>query len=91
MNEESLNHKRWKYKYHIVGIPKCRRKVLYGQLRREMGEVLHSLARRAESRILEGHLQPDHVHVLMAIQPKYSVAPDCGIYERKKCDPYRKE
>jgi putative transposase len=67
MNEESLNHTRWECKYHIIWIPKYRRKVLYGQVRREMGEVLHNLARHKESRILEGHLQPDHVHVLMAI------------------------
>ena len=55
-------------------IPKCRRKVLYGQLRRELGEVFHELARQKECRIEEGHLRPDHVHVLMSIPPKYAVS-----------------
>ncbi len=83
MDEESLNHTRWECKYHIIWIPKYRRKVLYGQVRREMGEVLHSLARHKESRILEGHLQLDHVQVLMAIPPKYSVAQIVGYMKGK--------
>ena len=83
MNEESLNHTRWECKYHIIWIPKYRRKMLYGQIRREMGEMFHSLARHKESRILEGHLQPDHVHVLMAIPPKYSVAQVVGYMKGK--------
>jgi len=64
-----LRHSLWECKYHIVWIPKCRRKVLYGQLRRELGEVFHELARQKECRIEEGHMQPDHVHVLMSIPP----------------------
>ena len=56
--EESLCHTRWDCKYHIVWIPKYRRKVLYGRLRRELVDVFHDLARQKDSRILEGHLQP---------------------------------
>ena len=57
----SLNHTRWEYKYHIVFIPRYRKKVLFGQIRKEMGEVFHRLARQKESFIEEGHLMPDHV------------------------------
>ena len=70
-------------KYHLVWIPKCRRKVLYGQLRRELGVVFHELARQKESRIEEGHLLPDHVHVLISIPPKYAVAQVVGFLKGK--------
>ena len=70
---ESLSHTRWECKYHLVWIPKCRRKTLYGQLRKHLGEVLHDLVFQKESRILEGHLQADHVHMLVSIPPNYSV------------------
>ena len=59
---ESLNHTRWECKYHIVFIPKYRKKVLFGQIRKEMGEVFHRLARQKESLIEEGHLMAAHVH-----------------------------
>jgi putative transposase len=59
-NVTSLSHTRWECKYHVVWIPKCRRKVLFGQLRKNLGEVFHELARQKESKVLEGHLQPDH-------------------------------
>jgi len=58
----SLNHTRWECKYHIVFIPKYRRKVLFGRIRRELGDIFHKLARQKESVIEEGHLMPDHVH-----------------------------
>lgn len=84
MNDtQCLSHSRWECKYHVVWIPKCRRKMLYGQLRRHLGEVLHELARQKESKILEGHLQPDHVHMLMSIPPKYSVAQVVGYVKGK--------
>ena len=82
-NEESLCHTRWNCKYHVVWVPKYRRKMLYGQLRRELAEVLHDLARQKESRILEGHLQPDHIHMMIAIPPKYSVAQVIGFLKGK--------
>ena len=71
---ESLSHTKWECKYHIVFIPKGRRKVLYGQLRKHLGEVLKGLAQHKESRIEEGHLMPDHVHMMIAIPPKYAVS-----------------
>ncbi len=77
-NYESLNHSRWECKYHIVFIPKRRRKVLYGELRRYLGDILHELARQKESKIEEGHLMSDHVHILISIPPKYSVAQVVG-------------
>jgi putative transposase len=65
MNEfQSLSHTKWECKYHVVFIPKFRRKVLYGQVWKGLGEVLRELARQKESRIEEGHLQPDQVHLL---------------------------
>ncbi len=78
-NEESLFHTR----YHIVWVPKYRRKVLYWRIRQELGEVFHDLARQKDSRILEGHLQPDHIHVLRSIPPKYSVAQVVGFVKGK--------
>ena len=81
--EESLCHTRWDCKYHVVWIPKYRRKVLYGRLRKELVEVFHDLARQKDSRILEGHLQPDHIHMLISIPPKYSVAQVVGFMKGK--------
>jgi len=75
---QSLSHSKWECKYHVVFIPKCRRKTLYDQLRRHLGEVFGNLAEQKESRILEGHLMPDHVHMLIAIPPKYAVAQVVG-------------
>jgi putative transposase len=82
-NSESLSHTRWDCKYHLVWVPKGRRKVLYGQLRKYLGKVLHELAGQKESKILEGHLQADHVHVLVSIPPKYSVAQVVGFIKGK--------
>ena len=78
-----LRHSVWECKYHLVWIPKGRRKILYGQLRRELGEVFHELARQKECRIEEGHLLADHVHVLMSIPPKYAVAQVVGFLKGK--------
>ena len=80
---QCLSHARWECKYHVVWIPKCRRKVLYGQLRQYLGEVFHELARQKECKILEGHLQADHVHILISIPPKYSVAQIVGYVKGK--------
>ena len=75
---ESLSHTAWECKYHVVFIPKCRRKVLYGQLRVHLGEVFRKLAGQKESRVEEGHLMPDHVHMLLSIPPKHSVSQVVG-------------
>ncbi len=64
-NTNSLSHSRWECTYHVVWIPKGRRKSLYGQLRKNLGEVLHELARQKKSKVLEGHLQSDHIHMLV--------------------------
>ena len=71
---ESLSHSKWECKYHVVFIPKGRRKALYGELRKYLGEVFRKLAEQKESRIEEGPLLPDHVHMLISIPPKYAVA-----------------
>jgi putative transposase len=80
---ESLNHTKWECKYHIVFIPKGRRKKLYQQLRQDLGEVFHQLAQRKESQILEGHMVVDHVHMLISIPPKYAVAQVVGYIKGK--------
>ena len=67
----------------MVFIPKYRRKVLYGQIRTELGEVFRELARQKESRIEEGHLRPDHVHMRLSIPPKYAVAQVVGYLKGK--------
>ncbi len=79
----SLNHTLWECKYHVVFIPKCRRKVLYKELRRHLGEVFRELAERKESRIEEGHLMPDHVHMMIAIPPKHAVSQVIGYIKGK--------
>ena len=84
MNDiQCLSHSKWECKYHVVWIPKYRRKTLYGELRRKLGEVFHELARQKECKVLEGHLQPDHVHMLIAIPPKYAVAQVIGYLKGK--------
>jgi putative transposase len=84
MNEfESLSHSQWECKYHVVFIPKCRRKTLYQELRPHLGEVFRNLARQRESRIEEGHLMSDHVHLLISIPPKYAVSEVVGYIKGK--------
>lgn len=80
---KSLSHTKWECKYHVVFIPKYRRKVLYGQLRQHLGEVFRELARRKESEIEEGHLMADHVHMMLSIPPKYSVSQVVGFIKGK--------
>ena len=80
---ESLSHSKWECKYHVVFIPKCRRRTLYEELRRHLGEVLRKLAEQKDSRIDEGHLMPDHVHMLMSIPPKYAVSQVIGYIKGK--------
>ena len=80
---ESLSHSKWECKYHVVFIPKRRRKTLYGALRKHLGEVFHRLAGQKESRIEEGHLMPDHVHMLISIPPKHAVSQVIGFIKGK--------
>ena len=79
----SLRHTKWECKYHVVFIPKCRKKAIFGQIRRHLGDVLRRLAEQRESRIEEGHLMPDHVHMMISIPPKYPVAQVIGYIKGK--------
>ena len=78
-----LNHATWECKYHVVFTPKYRKKALFGQIRRHLGTVFRELAQRKECKIEEGHLMPDHVHMLISIPPKYSVAEVIGYLKGK--------
>ena len=80
---QSLSHSKWDCKYHVVFVPKRRRKVLFGQVRRHLGEIFHALARQKECQILEGHLLLDHVHMCIAIPPKHPVASVIGFLKGK--------
>ena len=80
---ESLNHTKWDCKYHVVFIPKCRRKTLYAELRKHLGDVFRTLAQQKESRIEEGHLMLDHVHMMISIPPKYAVSQVVGYIKGK--------
>jgi len=80
---ESLSHTTWDCKYHVVFIPKCRRETLYQELRRHLGEVFRKLALQKESKVEEGHLMPDHVHMLLSIPPKYAVSQVVGFIKGK--------
>jgi putative transposase len=75
--------RRWECKYHVVFIPKCRRKTLYEKLRPHLGEVFKKLAEQKECRIEEGHLMADHVHMLISIPPKYAVSQVIGFIKGK--------
>ena len=79
----SLNHTKWECKYHVVFIPKYRRKTIYGEIRRYLGEILRKLAEHRESCVEEGHLMSDHVHMMISIPPKYSVAQVIGYIKGK--------
>ena len=82
-NYKSLRHSKWDCKYHVVWIPKYRKKRIYGELRRYLGEILHDLARQTECVIEEGHLMQDHVHILISIPPKYAVSKVIGFIKGK--------
>ncbi len=83
MSYGSLSHTKWECKYHVVFIPKYRKKRIFGTLRMELGDVFRRLAEQKESRIEEGHLMPDHVHMLISIPPKYAVAQVVGYIKGK--------
>ena len=79
----SLNHSRWECKYHVVFIPKYRKKAIFGLIRRDLGEVLRRLAEQRECCIEEGHLMPDHVHMMISIPPKHAVSQVIGYIKGK--------
>ena len=80
---QSLSHTKWECKYHVIWIPKCRQKLLYGKLRQHLRDMLKDLARQQGCEILEGHLQPDHIHILISIPPKVSVSKVIGFIKGK--------
>ncbi len=80
---QSLNHTKWDCKYHVVFIPKRRRKQIYGAIRKYLGEIFHELARQKESKIIEGHLCSDHVHMCVSIPPKFAVSSVVGYLKGK--------
>jgi putative transposase len=83
MDYQKLNHTTWNCKYHIVFIPKRRKKVIFGELRQYLGEIFHELARQKECEIVEGHLLKDHVHMCISIPPKYAVSAVVGYIKGK--------
>ncbi len=83
MSTRSLSHTKWECKYHVVFIPKYRKKRIFGHLRGELGDVFRRLAEQKESQIEEGHLMPDHVDMMISIPPKYSVAQVIGYIKGK--------
>ena len=80
---QSLSHTRWNCKYHVVFIPKRRRKVMFGQLRKHLGSIFHELAKQKGCEIVEGHLMADHVHMCLSIPPKYAVSNVVGLIKGK--------
>jgi len=80
---QSLSHSKWDCKYHVVFVPKRRRRVLFVRLRRQWGPIFHALAQQKECKTVEGHLMPDHVHRCIAIPPKYPVASVIGFLKGK--------
>ena len=83
MTFESLSHSRFDCKYHLVFVPKYRKKKLYGEIRRYLGPVFHELAQQKGCKILEGHMVQDHVHMLILIPPKYAVSQIVGYIKGK--------
>ena len=80
---KSLAHSRWECKYHVIFVPKYRRKAVYGEIRASLGGIFHELARQKECRIVEGHLLADHVHMCIEIPPKHAVASIIGFLKGK--------
>jgi len=80
---QSMSHSKWDCKYHVVFVPKRRRKAVFGNIRKHLGPVFHALARQKECRIIEGHLLPDHVHMCIAIPPKHAVSSVIGFLKGK--------
>lgn len=80
---DSLAHTKWMCKYHIVFAPKYRRKIIYNQIRKDIGEIMHELCKYKGVEIIEGHMMPDHIHMLLSIPPKYSVSSVMGYLKGK--------
>ncbi len=80
---QSLSHSKWNCKYHVIFVPKKRKSVIYGKIRKELAKILHELANQKESQIIEGSLSIDHIHMCIEIPPKYAVASVIGFLKGK--------
>ena len=80
---QSLSHVRWECKYHVVITPKYRKKVFFGQRRKQVGGIIRELCRQRKIELLEGHAMPDHIHMVLSIPPKFSVANTIGFLKGK--------
>ena len=80
---QSLSHVRWECKYHVVFVPKYRKKRLYGKVRKRVGDILKQLCRQKGVELLEGHLMPDHIHMCLSVPPKFSIAFVIGFLKGK--------
>ncbi|NMM26796.1 MAG: IS200/IS605 family transposase [Glaciimonas sp.] len=80
---QSLSHMRWDCKYHVVFIPKRRKKAIFGALRQHLVEIFRELALQKEAKVVEGYLMPDHVHMCLSIPPKHSVSNVVGFIKGK--------
>ena len=78
---QSQSHVRWYCKYHIVFVPKYRKKVIFGQLRKGIGRIIRELCGHQGIELVEGHALSDHVHLCLSIPPKYSVANTVGLHQ----------
>ena len=83
---QSLSHSKWDCKYHVVFVPKRRRKAIFGQTRRQQGAIFHALARQKECQIIEGHLMADHVHMCNCHSAETPGGVGDWISERQECD-----
>ena len=83
MDESSLAHTRWKCQYHVILVPKYRRKVVYGKLRKDIGEILRRLCEYKHVEIIEAHAMPDHIHMLLSIPPSICVSEFMGYLKGK--------
>ena len=80
---KSQAHVKWDCKFHVVILPKYRKKVVYGELRRRIGEILRELCRHKGVDLEEGNALPDHIHMLLSVPPKYSIAMTIGYLKSK--------
>lgn len=80
---QSLAHVKWECKYHLVIVPKYRRKVLFGKARQRIGQILRQLCRQRGVELIEGHAMPDHIHLVLSVPPKYSLAMVVGYLKGK--------
>jgi putative transposase len=80
---QSQAHVKWECKYHVVIVPKYRKKQQFGKFRKEIGRIMRDLCRQKDIQLLEGNAAPDHIHVLLSVPPKYSIAMTIGYLKGK--------